>query len=188
LSKNVAIFLVGILGVALSFLGVSSEWDWAGLALNLGSGFVGSFTTYLLFDTFIAAREEKARRVSELVGVFHSRDLGQKNYVLSRWPRENVLEGASVYGADLSRTEWEKMHCKSVDFAFCTFSGAIFEDCTFEACSFKDVKFDGTTGSKSRMLNCNFEGCSWVDSLWPDSSFSPSVPIGVPALTRGGEA
>lgn len=188
MSKATAIAFVGVLGAALSLLGVSAEWDWAGLALNLGSGFVGSFTTYLLFDTFIAAREERARRVAEMVSVFHSRDIDQKNYVISNWPKDNAFENVSVYGADLSSTEWEGIDCRLVEFAFCRFNGAIFEEVRFMNCRFKNVSFDGSTGSKSRFLDCSFEGCTWADSLWPSDSFSPTTPPGVAIVSRGASA
>ena len=56
----------------------------------------------------------------------------------------------------------------------------------FEECGFKDVTFDGSAGSKSKLINCSFEGCTWVDSLWPGNTFSPSVPTGVPGSSRDG--
>jgi hypothetical protein len=174
-AKPIAVAGVGLLGAALSAFGVSQDWDWAGLALNLGAGFVGSFATYVLFDFYVGQREQRERIVDQLVVALHGGEAGLKNFLLGRFPTKVPIVGRTFYNADLKGTEWTNLTIEDCDFAFCYLDGAIIEDCTFRRCTFTNVSFRRSTAAKSVAEQCQFTDCAWDESLWPPQMFTPRL-------------
>lgn len=173
ISKTYAIAATGGIGFSLCAFGVKEGETFGSLWLNLGSGFTGAFFTYLLFDTYIASKEETARVAEQLLNALHGDSHGLKNYLLADYPKEFPIRKGNLYGANLARTEWNALVLIECAFAFCNFDGAIIEGCIFERCVFTGVSFKASNAVRCICRDCTFVDCDWTDSLWPDDGFCP---------------
>lgn len=187
---TVALYLLALLAIGSSLLGLASGESWSSLALNFGTEMAGAFVTFIVFDQMLRRYEkqeemilEQERLKQDLIGQLGSivNDVAvaaAENLGRHDWVRDGSLRGARLWRANLEGASLSDADMVGADLRDANLQRARLLGAKLRDADLSWVNLENGWLVRSDLRRANLTGTSLEKTLLEDANLEEAKLVG----------